>query len=342
MKNFPIYKKPITSLLCNRLLSLLEQEEINIHLLTNWEFDRNDLRSDYCMIDYIDGNILELSIEGYKISENIFLEICNQTYIVLLALTSSSIKAIPQQINQLIKMRNLDLSDNEISEVPLSMRKMYKLIDVNLSYNELREIPYHLLERVSPTTIDISYNNITLREKIYSYNEAFVLDGNPTIENVSQKYLDIIDRGESESIDFKREVDLSTKNKKAEFIKDIITLANSTENSSFLVIGIDDDKKIIGSTPLKEEQIQQLCYTYINPSIRLTLKEIFASDKLVIFIEIFPDGKPFSIVRDIDFLKKGDAFIRYGTTTQKASPQDIIKMHEWSKPNGVRLNKNEW
>jgi predicted HTH transcriptional regulator len=79
------------------------------------------------------------------------------------------------------------------------------------------------------------------------------------------KVLSLISKGEDEHIDFKQELNLKLGSDKAEFIKDIISLANLMSGSGYLVIGVDDDGNIIGIDKLEEEQIQHIGYTYIQP-----------------------------------------------------------------------------
>jgi predicted HTH transcriptional regulator len=51
--------------------------------------------------------------------------------------------------------------------------------------------------------------------------------------------LQLIATGECEYIDFKRELNLKNSKQKAEFIKDVVALANSTKPNGYLLIGID-------------------------------------------------------------------------------------------------------
>jgi predicted HTH transcriptional regulator len=75
----------------------------------------------------------------------------------------------------------------------------------------------------------------------------------------------IVAGGEKEDVDFKRSLHLKTKDEKAEFVKDISTIANSTDSRGYYLVGVNDDKTIAGTDQLKEEQIQQIINTYLNP-----------------------------------------------------------------------------
>ena len=65
----------------------------------------------------------------------------------------------------------------------------------------------------------------------------------------------LIAEGENVQIEFKRELELTVARSKAEFIKDVIALANTAQDTGYLLVGVDDNKMLIGTRPLEEEQI---------------------------------------------------------------------------------------
>lgn len=145
--------------------------------------------------------------------------------------------------------------------------------------------------------------------------------------------LSLIAEGESKRVDFKRELNLDSAKDKAEFIKDIIGLANSSPDVGYLLIGIDDDKYIVGSSQLPEEQIQQIVYTYISPTLDLrcfSLPMKTPTLPLVGIIEVRATDKPHKVTRAIDKLNQDDVFVRRGSVVAKASPEEIITMHNSS------------
>jgi len=144
------------------------------------------------------------------------------------------------------------------------------------------------------------------------------------------KVLSLITEGESTKLDFKKELDLSSARGKAEFVKDLISLANSAEDSGCLIVGVDDNKQIIGIDELNEEQIQQIAYTYITPPvvIRCALVPIANAGLLCVgIIEAKAQSKPHKVARAIDRLNQDDVFIRRGSVVMRASPEEIIAMH---------------
>lgn len=144
--------------------------------------------------------------------------------------------------------------------------------------------------------------------------------------------LSLIDQDENESLDFKRKLELTEASGKAEFIKDIIALANSSRRSGYLIIGVEDNKEISGIDGLDEEQVQQIAYTYITPPVKLLCtKQLLPSQSsqyIIGVIEIIPAKKPHKVARSIEKLNQNDVFVRRGSIITKASPEEIIDMHQ--------------
>lgn len=144
---------------------------------------------------------------------------------------------------------------------------------------------------------------------------------------INEKFIEtLIKKGESTDVDFKLKLNLESKSDKAEFAKDIIALANTTQEKGYLIIGVSNNKEIVGIELLSEEKLQQICYHYISPKVNLSCSLLNYKDKRLGVIEIDSHGKPFEISRDVSNLKQHDVFIRFGTITQKAPTQEILKM----------------
>jgi hypothetical protein len=119
----------------------------------------------------------------------------------------------------------------------------------------------------------------------------------------------LIAEGEHEGIDFKRELHLRTKPDKAEFVKDIISIANSAPNNSgYLIVGVDDDGTVVGTNRLDEGQIRSTVDTYIQPSIVLRCLYVpvqVPGCPLVEAIEIEGMDRPYKVARDLEQAKAG-------------------------------------
>jgi len=148
------------------------------------------------------------------------------------------------------------------------------------------------------------------------------------------KIFSLIAEGENDRVDFKRELKLDSAQDKAEFIKDVISIANSSPNIGYLLFGIDDDKYIVGITQLPEEQIQQIASTYITPIPQLQCAIVPVNAPtlpLVGVIEIRAVKKPCKVARAIERLNQNDVFIRRGSVIAKPSPEEIVEMYNDSR-----------
>ena len=142
--------------------------------------------------------------------------------------------------------------------------------------------------------------------------------------------LSMIAGAEGPNIDFKRELVLDTARSKAELVKDIIAIANSEAPRGYLLIGVDDNKQVVGVSALNEEQIQQIAYRYITPPVILTCELISLSTLGLLsvgIITIKSTNRPHKVVSPIERLAQDEVFIRRGSITTKASPEEIIRMH---------------
>lgn len=143
--------------------------------------------------------------------------------------------------------------------------------------------------------------------------------------------LKLIAKGETSTIDFKESLSLDKAHPKAELIKDILSIANTTTSEGYLLVGVDDDGRIIGIDSLDEERIQQIVRKYISPPVRIICDVIpIASVGFlkVGVISILATKQPHKVARDIDKLTQDTVFLRHGSVITKASPEEIIQMHD--------------
>jgi tetratricopeptide (TPR) repeat protein len=144
----------------------------------------------------------------------------------------------------------------------------------------------------------------------------------------------LIADGESTNVEFKRELDLSIANTKAEFIKDVIALANSAIDAGYMLIGVDNYKMIVGSNGVKEEQIQQILSTYTTPPVNATYESIPMHSVGFVQVEVLtirPTQKPHSVARSVGNRTQNEVFVRHGTVVTDASPDEIIAMRDSSR-----------
>lgn len=142
----------------------------------------------------------------------------------------------------------------------------------------------------------------------------------------------LIAKGEGRNLDFKRELFLSSSLAKSEFIKDIISLANSGTPDGLLVIGVSDDGEPIGIVQLEEERIQQIISSYVTPmpEINCEIIEIGSGRVPIGIISVRGNERPHKVSRGIDRLQKNEVFVRQGSVIMRATPEEIIRMNSAS------------
>lgn len=130
----------------------------------------------------------------------------------------------------------------------------------------------------------------------------------------------LISSTESSKKDFKEFCNLKTEDQKKEFAKDVSAIANSPGTTGYLIYGINNQKQIVGitSSSFKEEQMQQIISSRINPPVKFSAYIIKHSGHNIGVVEI-----PFSVTKPHQHKNHGAFFIRRGTITGHMTTQEI-------------------
>lgn len=135
-----------------------------------------------------------------------------------------------------------------------------------------------------------------------------------------QKLEELLQKQESEKLDFKLEFSLDKESHKKEFVRDVTAIANSKGGRGYIIFGIKDKtKEIIGvkTKTYDEERVQQIISTRCNPPVSVRLEEVMVDSKKIVVLTIFKsEQRPHQIVQT------GTFYIRRGSTT------DIARRHE--------------
>jgi len=154
----------------------------------------------------------------------------------------------------------------------------------------------------------------------------------------------IVNWGETDKIDFKQELNISDQKGKAELLKDIAAIVNtySEENDGygFIIVGVKDNE-IVGSEVFENKKednlkasIDQLIREYLQPFVPTQLYYFHKENKVWGAIIISPiEVYPCVFVKNIDNKYRGDVYVRRGSTTSKAEPEDYARFF------GMRLKK---
>ncbi|MDX9990401.1 ATP-binding protein [Thiothrix unzii] len=148
-------------------------------------------------------------------------------------------------------------------------------------------------------------------------------------------YEDLLYENESATLDFKREqYRFNNENDfiKSELLKDILAFANAWRRTdAHILIGVQENKDTKALTlgineDLDDAQIQQFFNEKTQIPINFTYKTIILEHKKVGVIEITHTKRPVFLKKDYGKLKKNVVYIRRGSSTTEASPDEIFDM----------------
>lgn len=146
---------------------------------------------------------------------------------------------------------------------------------------------------------------------------------------------EILSNPESELLDFKKEqYRLSNDIVKSEFIKDVVSFANTKRaKTAYIVVGVSKPPKggidLVGVSGHHDDStLQQIVKDKIDPVPQFLYQSFTYQNKSFGVIEI-PVGNrcPYKITKDYGILKKNAVYIRRGSSTDEARPNEIEEMY---------------
>jgi hypothetical protein len=145
-------------------------------------------------------------------------------------------------------------------------------------------------------------------------------------------------RTESETLDFKEgqyAFARATPEQKSELLKDILAFANAwRDTDAYILIGIREVKGaksivtgIAATDHFDDHSLQQFVSSKTNRPVSFSYQP-FASGGLQIGVLALPatDQRPFFLNSDFGLLKKNVVYIRRGSSTAEATPDEVISM----------------
>jgi hypothetical protein len=141
---------------------------------------------------------------------------------------------------------------------------------------------------------------------------------------------------ETEYLDYKQQINLSSEQSRGKLIKLICAMNNSNPNGmSFIIIGVRDDKILIGVPFLDDANFQNAVKGFITDCPKLSYENIkfeeLPSGDFIGVISIYPNGIGSNISKRIWKLKEGDKYVRCGSTTGR-----------FTQINNFSINQNEF
>lgn len=145
----------------------------------------------------------------------------------------------------------------------------------------------------------------------------------------------LLHESEGEALDFKRDqypFAGATHEQKGELIKDILAMANAwRRTTAYILIGVDEVpggmSKVVGITHhLAESSLQQLVNSKTNRPVNFAYEAFEYKGQRVALIAVPVQARPFYVKSDYGKLKARDVYIRRGSSTGIAEPDEIAKM----------------
>ena len=144
----------------------------------------------------------------------------------------------------------------------------------------------------------------------------------------------LLDEWETTSVEFKRELYLDTKDQKAEFVKDILGLANTqASGESLLIIGFDDKTRAYHAPPdpkkITADNIERVLAQYTAPVVEIKYETLdYGGRGTVGIIRVRRDRtklpyKPAASFGDKKRISENQIFVRHGSQTQEATQNEI-------------------
>lgn len=133
--------------------------------------------------------------------------------------------------------------------------------------------------------------------------------------------IEIIRNGENSFVEFKLEDAHNIK-----LAREIASFANVS--GGLLIIGVDDDKNIVGISENKlEERIMNICYNIIEPPLIPLYYELTVNDKTIAVVEIEKGiNKPYCVKNE----GRKEYYIRFGSTNREATREQLLRLFQTS------------
>ena len=146
----------------------------------------------------------------------------------------------------------------------------------------------------------------------------------------------LLHRSEGDTLDFKSKeypFPCASDNDKSELLKDILSLANAWKDSpAYIVIGVTEDHgravAFLGvRSHLPDHSLQQFVNARTNVPVRFQVETVsYEAVELDIICVAAQQARPIFLTKDYGRLKKNVVYVRRGSSTAEAAPDEIAEM----------------
>jgi hypothetical protein len=162
---------------------------------------------------------------------------------------------------------------------------------------------------------------------------------------ISKHVDELVAEWETTSVDFKRELHLDTADEKAEFIKDVLSLANTKASGKhWMIIGFDNRTHAYHGPPdqhIVQDRLEQILSVYTTPVVDIRYDVVDYREGPVGMLEVLRNPKklPYSVAKSIGEKKRieqGNIFVRHGSQVEKPTSLELQALQD--EGNQTRFN----
>jgi hypothetical protein len=152
----------------------------------------------------------------------------------------------------------------------------------------------------------------------------------------------IEEEDEGPTLDYKEDLNLQTDGDKAQFVKDVLSLANSGQ-TTHIIIGVEDGtRKLIGiKTTHKAEQLNDILKNKCDPPLTVEYEEKTILGHKVGIVEFSGENPPYIVAvpdrfggplssdpRQLFYIERGTVFVRNFNKNEGACRADLDRMYK--------------
>jgi len=143
---------------------------------------------------------------------------------------------------------------------------------------------------------------------------------------------------ETTSVDHKQELELGSNDQKAEFVKDVIALANTlVRGRRWMVIGFHDKTRAYHNPPapsITQDRLIDIVQQYVTPYLDISYEAVDHRHGQVGLLEVLPERTklPYRVAKSLKGMKRSidqaDCWVRHGSHSAKPDQQELKALEE--------------
>ncbi len=139
---------------------------------------------------------------------------------------------------------------------------------------------------------------------------------------------------ETTNVDFKRELNLGRDKEKAEFVRDVLALANTkSPGKRYLVVGFGSKSRVFEASvdpTIDQDRLENILLAYAEPAPRVIYSVLPWEGGQLGLVEVVrePWSLPYKVKRNLAHVRAGDIYVRHGSHTETPSPNELVSLEE--------------